>query len=138
MGDRSPEDHDEGRRCSCRSWLEQELAHLRDQLATEIRTRRLRVGDELGAGVLIEASEHLAVVRVETADGRVAGEVAASVEDNDGYAAFSLSVDGNVVAVLSVLDAAGTDPAVTRLVFDRPDTSAPWTVIDVNGIRRER
>lgn len=137
MSNRSPDDHDEGAQCPDRSWVEQELAGLRHELANEVRTRRLRIAGDQGPGVLIEATERVASILVETADGAVGAELMASEDEGDRYAAMSLSVGGDVVAVLSVLGAEGGGQAVTRLVFDRPGTSEPWIVVDAEGIHRE-
>lgn len=127
----------DGRQCTCRERVEQELARLRAELASEIRTRRLRVAHDHGPRVLMEAGEHLAMVRVETADGGVGAELVASTDDAEGYAAVALSFGGNVVAVLSALQPRAGVEAVTRLVFDRPGTPGSWTVLDLEGVRQE-
>lgn len=124
--------------CGCRQWVEQELARLRAELATEVRTRHIFVGSTGAPSVSIVTADDHASVQVVAADGRVCAEVVASADDTEAFAGFSLVVRGDVVAVFSVVDPhTGKARSGARLVFDQPSTDQPWTVVDAEGLRKE-
>ena len=79
----------------------------------------------------------MAVVRVAAASGLVSAEVVVSGGAED-HAGFSLTAMGDQGAVLSVVSPPAGEPAGARLVFDRPRSEEPWTVVDAEGLHLER
>jgi hypothetical protein len=129
--------------CSCRTWVINELAALRRELAETVTTRGLVVGDALdGPCVTIMADQRRATIEIRTGDPparpRTGISVVVSRDDNECYAGISLQRGGDVVAEWLTTATADEASGLCRLVFDDPNGGEPWLVVDLNGVTARR
>jgi hypothetical protein len=122
--------------CPCRPWVEQELGRLRDDLADQLRTRRIQVGGDDEPHIVIATRPGIAEIDVFSGEGRPTVGLVASTDESGDLAGVSLTRGGEVVASLQVTEAAASPPQC-RLVFDEPPGASYWLVVDRHGMHVE-